>query len=91
MIDWPLTAELLSVASGAALSWPALRINQCLRQAHNQQRKAETERSKKLKELRRALATAYSSSNWNPVDHALTLTGVGLLIVSSLIKVCIEW
>ena len=83
---WEVAAEAMTLAAGLALAWPALRLNQCLRYAHDAGRRAETARSRHVRDLRRGLASAYGSPSWNPLDHGLTLAGVGLLILSSAIR-----
>lgn len=80
------TAEILSLASGLALVWPALRLNQSLRTAHRQRVAARSDRSTRIRRLRLALATAYESPEWNAPEQWLTIAGVVLMILASAIR-----
>jgi hypothetical protein len=83
---WERTAEVLSLASGLALVWPALRLNQNLRRAQIQKQRAQTGRSSRIRGLRLALAAAYESPEWNAPEQVLTIAGVALMIAAPLIR-----
>ena len=91
MISWEFVAESLSLTSGLALVWPALRLNRTLRKARAQELKAATGRSRLVNELRRGIARAYANPDWSLLDAVLTIAGVGLLILSSAIRLAILW
>ena len=91
MIRWEFVAESLGLASGLALVWPALRLNRNLRKARSQEQKAATGRSRAVNELRRGIARAYTDPNWSLLDELLTIAGVGLLILSSAIRLAVLW
>jgi hypothetical protein len=80
------TAEILSLASGLALVWPALRLNQSLRKAQGQKDRAQEDRSSRIRRMRFALARAYESPEWNAPEQWLTIAGVVLMILSSGIR-----
>ena len=88
-VRWELVAEIASLASGLSLAWPAVRLNKYLRIAHEQSAKADTSRSANVRGLRRAMASAYSSPQWNRIDGGLTLTGVALCVMASAIKIAV--
>jgi hypothetical protein len=81
-------AETCSLLSGLALVWPALRLNQNLRKAHAQRKKAQSGRSGRIRSIRLALAAAYESPEWNAPEQVLTVAGVVLMIAASLIRLC---
>jgi hypothetical protein len=80
------TAEILALASGLALVWPALRLNQNLRKAKKQKDRARLDRSGRIRRMRLALAEAYESPEWNALEQWLTIAGVALMIASSAIR-----
>jgi hypothetical protein len=77
------TAELLALASGVALVWPALRLNKNLRKAKIQRDRALADRSSRIRRLRVKLANAYESPEWNALEQWLTIAGVVLMILAS--------
>jgi hypothetical protein len=79
-------AEILALASGLALVWPALRLNQSLRKAHQQRVRAQSDRSTRIRRLRLNLAAAYESPEWNAPEQWLTIAGVVLMILASAIR-----
>lgn len=79
-------AEVLSLASGLALVWPALRLNHSLRKAHQQRVEAQSGRSSRVRRVRLALARAYESPEWNAPEQWLTIAGVVLLILASAVR-----
>jgi hypothetical protein len=79
-------AEYLSLASGLALVWPALRLNNGLHKAKQQKDKAQEERSSRIRRMRRGLAAAYESPEWNLPEQILTYLGVALMIAASAIR-----
>ena len=91
MINWEFTAELCALSSGLALVWPALRLNRNLRKAQIQERRAALGRSKWVNKLRRHVAGAYTDPHWNFLEELLTIAGVVLLILSSAIKLAVQW
>ena len=72
MISEAFVAESLSLASGLALVWPALRLNRNLRRARVQEQKAASGRSRLVNELRRGIARAYANPDWSLLDASLT-------------------
>ena len=86
-MDWNLVAEALSLFSGLALAWPALRLNKRLRQGHQLTSKAHGHRPRNVKEIFQLTAQAYTDTQWSPLDHYLTVLGVTLFVLSSAIKV----
>lgn len=79
-------AEYLGLASGLALVWPALRLNKNLRKARDQKKKAQLDTSSRIRRARLALAEAYESPEWNPLEQILTLLGVALMIAASAVR-----
>jgi hypothetical protein len=80
------TAEILALASGLALVWPALRLNQNLRKAQRQKQRAWADRSGPIRRMRIALAEAYESPQWNALEQWLTIAGVVLMIAASVVR-----
>lgn len=85
-INWKVVAEVLSLFSGLSLAWPALRLNQWLRKAKDVAATTRPRQSKFLKQFRNDLAKAYTEQKWNAWDHYLTIGGVALFILASLVN-----
>ena len=88
---WDLLPDVLTLAGGGALTWPALRAGHVLGRAAKAAKNSVTARDDSAKDIFGMFKQAYQSDSWRRSDQVWLLLGLILSLAGGLLTLLQHW